>query len=276
MREAEKIYNVIITANEKSPFAFSSYISLAEIYFKYYFDLDKAIINYHKYLKYNKKGKTRDRVLILLGDTFLTKGQMQMALKTYQLVIHKDYLNTTKFKTAEVYFYSAEFKMAEHSYSQLLSNIKPNDPLMNNVLARRMLLKTFSEDSISLSQYAHANLLEFQKKYGLAAEEYDELSRGNSNLKIKAGINASKLYGKLSQYEDSKTVLTRLKHDFPDDKDIDEIIFLLAETEENLKNIESALDLYHQLLTHYPNSLLIHKAREKARLLNIELNKEQS
>jgi tetratricopeptide (TPR) repeat protein len=276
MRQAEKIYSDIIASDEKSPFAFSSYIDLADIYFKYYFDLDKAIINYQKYLKYNNKGNIRDKVLILLGDTYLTKNQMELAFKTYQLVNHKDYLNTAKFKAADVYFYSAEFKKAEHSFSQLLSITKPNDPLMNNILARWMLVKTFSEDSISLSKYTYAELLKFQKKYAQAAEEFDELSQSNNDLMAQAGINASKLYSQLGKYEESRTVLSRLKNDLPDDRDIDEIVFLLAETEENLKNFNTALDLYHQFLTHYPNSLLIHKAREKARLLNIELNKEQS
>ena len=276
MRQAEKIYSDIIASNEKSPFAFSSYINLADIYFKYYFDLDKTIIYYQKYLKYNNKGKIRDKVLILLGDTYLTKSQLELALKTYQLANHKDYLNIAKFKAADVYFYSAEFKKAEHSFSQLLSVTKPNDPLMNNILARWMLVKTFSEDSISLSKYAYADLLKFQKKYAQAAKEFDELSLSNNDLKALAGINASKLYSQLGKHEESKTVLSRLKNDLPNDKDSDEIVFLLAETEENLKNLNAALDLYHQLLTHYPNSLLIHKARENARLLNLELNKEQS
>ena len=276
MRQAEKIYHDIINSDEKSPLAFSSYINLADIYFKYYFDLDKAIINYQYYLKFNNKGKTRDRVLILLGDTYLTKSQMVLALKTYQLVNHKDYLNISKFKTAEVYFYSAKLKKAEESFSRLLSNTKSNDPLMNNILTRWMLLKASSGDSISFSLYAHADLLKYQKKYALAAEEFDELSRSDNNYSVQAGINASKLYSQLGEYEESKIILMRLKKETPEDKDIDEIIFLLAETEENLKNLDSALDLYHQLLTYYPNSLLIHKAREKARLLNIEINNDQS
>lgn len=276
MRQAVKIYNDIIKTDEKSPFAFRSYINLADIYFEYYFDLDNAIFNYQNYLKKNNKGKTRDRVLIRLGDTYLTKSQMKQALKTYQLANHKDYLNIAKFKTAEVHFFSAEFKKAEESLSQLLSKTKSNDPLMNNILARWMLLKSSSEDSLSLSRYAHADLLKFQKKYALAAEEFDDLSRDNNNLRAQAGINASKLYSQLSKYKESKGVLVDLKKDIPDDKDLDEIIFLLAESEENLKNLDSALDLYHQLMTQYPTSLLIHKAREKARLLNIELIKEQT
>jgi len=276
MQQAETIFNEIINSNQKSQFALHSYLELADIHFKYYFDLDKTIMNYQNYLKYNTKGKTRNHVLILLGDAYLTKNQMKLALKSYQLANHEESMNVATFKTAEVYFYHTDFKKAKDLFSQLLSNLKSDDVLMNNVLARRMLLQTLTEDSISLARYAHADLLKFQKKYSEAAKEFDELSLNTNNLCAQAGLNASKLYIQIGNYEQSKTILSRLKNDIPQDKDIDEIIFLLAETEENLKNFSSALDLYHQLLTQHPNSLLVHKAREKARLLTIELNKESS
>ena len=276
MQLAVTIYNNIVDSNQKSPLALNAYINLADIYFKFYFDLDKAIVNYQNYLQYIKQGKTRDLVLVLLGDTYLTKNQTKLALETYQLVKNGEYLNTAKFKEAELYFYIAGFKKAEQLFSQLLSQLKTDDPLMNNVLTRWTILKTFKEDSTSLSQYAQADLLKFQKKYAQAAKEFNELSLTNKNWCVQAGINASKLYSQLGNYEESEAILIRVKNDNPQDKDIDEIIFLLAETEENLKKPDSALDLYNQLLTHYPNSLLTHKAREKARLLTIELNKEQS
>jgi len=275
MDKAIKIYSDIIKSEKSSIFVATSYINLADIYLEYYFDLDNAITNYQHFLKRNTDRKTQSRVLIRLGDTYLTKNQMEQALKIYKLATHKDYLNIAKFKTADVYFYSAEFKNAQDLYSQLLSTIKPNDPLMNNVLVRSMLIKSSIEDSLSLSRYARADLLKFQKKYALAAEEFDELSREENILRARAGIHASKLYLQLGKFEESKNVLIILRKAIPEDKDIDEIVFLLAESEENLKNAEIALDHYHHLLTHYPNSLLIHKAREKARILSIELNKDQ-
>ena len=84
------------------------------------------------------------------------------------------------------------------------------------------------------------------------------------------------MYIELNNHEDAKSVLVNLKKQVPEDKDIDEVIYFLAKSEENLNNLESALELYHQLMTRYPNSLLIHKARERARHLNIELSEEQT
>jgi tetratricopeptide (TPR) repeat protein len=276
MEKAKKIYNDIISKEKNSVFIANSYIRLAEIYLEYYFDLDNAIVNYKNFLKRNSDKKTESRILIQLGDTYLTKNQMDDALKIYKLAIHKDFIHSAQFKIAEVHFYNGEFKEAEDSYSQLVNSIKPNNPLMNNILTRTMLIKSSAEDSLSLSRYARADLLKFQKKFAQAAEEFDKLSQEDNILRAQAGIFASKLYTQLNKYQESKRVLSSLLDKIPEDKDIDEIIFLLAQSEENLQNLETALDLYHQLLTHYPNSLLIHQARDKARMLSVELSKDQS
>ena len=276
MDKAKNIYKTIISSNKNSGFVATSYIKLADIYRDYYFDLDNAILNYQNFLRRNTDKKVQSRVLIQLGDTYLTKSQMEQALKTYQMVSHVEFKNMAEFKSAEVHLYSAQFKKARTIYTSLLSKLKPNDTLMNNILARTMLIKSSGEDSLSLSKYARADLLNFQKKFAQAAEEFEELSREDNRLRARAGIFAGKLYMRLEKYEESKSVLLALKKVIPEDKDIDEIVFLLAQSEENLKNPEAALELYHQFLMNYPNSLLIHQAREKARLLSLALNKDQT
>ena len=275
MEKAIKIFNDIISLKEYSVFVATAYIHLADIYLKFYFDLDNAIVYYQNFLKRNSDTKIQSRILIRLGDVYLTKGQVDEALKIYRMAIHKDFQNTADFKVAEVFFYSAQFKKAEKSYSQLLTKIKVNDSIMNNILARTLLIKSSQNDSLSLAIYARADLLQFQKKFALAAEEFRQLALTENSIRAQAGIQASKLYQELGEFEESRIILVRLKEDIPEDKDIDEIIFLLAETEGNLGNLNAALDLYHQVLTYYPNSLLIHEARERARMLNIKLNKEQ-
>jgi predicted Zn-dependent protease len=275
MKKSLKFYNDITNTDNNSVFTANSYIKMADIYLNFYFDLDNAILNYQNFLKRNRDEKAQSRVLIQLADTYLTKSQMDQALKTYQLATHKDFINIAQFKIAQVYFYNSEFKKAENSFTGLLSKITPLDPLMNDILARTMLLKSAAEDSLYLSQYARADLLKFQKKFAQAAEEFDKLSQNDNTLRAQSGINASILYNQLGKFEDSKRVLSSLKEQVPEDKDIDEIIFLLAQSEENLKNLKTALHLYHYLLTHYPSSLLIHQTREKARLLSIELSKDQ-
>ena len=70
-------------------------------------------------------------------------------------------------------------------------------------------------------------------------------------------------------------MLRFLRKEIPDDKDFDEILFLLAESEEGLNNSQAAIDILHKLMVAYPNSLFIQDVRERARILNDKLAQEQ-
>jgi tetratricopeptide (TPR) repeat protein len=275
MKQAVEIFEGILKADKKSGFVHKSMINLGDIYFDYYFDLDNAIKYYHNFLKDFSNLKTREKVVIRLGDAYLTKGQIDQALKIYQLVKSAEYKNLSRFKIAEIHYYTGNFKQTEQLLSNLISQTKPNHPLMNDILSRQMLLKSFSKDSVSLVKYAQADLLKFQKKYAEAAEEYSELSRGKNSLRSLAGRDASILLLKMEKYEESKDVLEPLLTDITEDKNHDELIFLLAKSEENLNHLHPALDLYNELLIKYPNSLFIQEARKKARSLNFKLSQER-
>ncbi len=275
MKQAVGIFESIIKTDKKSGFINQSIINLGDIYFDYYFDLDNAIKYYQTFLKDYSNIKTREKVVIRLGDAYLTKSQTDQALKIYPLVKSAEYKNLSRFKIAEIYYYTGNFKQTEQLLSNLIIQTKPNHPLMNDILSRQMLLKSFSKDSVSLAKYAQADLLKFQKKYAEAAEEFSELSRGKNNLRSLAGREASKLLLKMEKYDESKDVLGPLLTDIAEDKDHDELIFLLAECEEKLNHLHTALDLYNELLIKYPNSLFIQEARKKARSLNSKLSQER-
>ncbi len=275
MKQAVGIFERIILSDKKSNFVQQSLINLGDIYFDYYFDLDNAIKYYQTFLKDFSSVKIRDKIVIRLGDAYLTKSQTDQAIKIYQLVNTAEYKNLSRFKVAEIYYFTGNFKQTKQLLSNLISQTKPNNALMNDILSRQMLLKSFSKDSVSLAKYAQADLLKFQKKYAEAAEEFSELSRGKNNLRSLAGREAGKLLLKLHKYDESKGVLEPLLTAISEDKDHDELIFLLAESEEKLNHLHTALDLYNELLIKYPNSLFIQEARKKARTLNIKISQER-
>lgn len=276
MDKAVKIFKNIIFGNSKSNYALQSFIHLGDIYFDFYFDLDSAIDFYHRFLKkFPSNNKTRDKILIRLGDAYLTKNQVDPALNAYRQTKQKEYKILSRFKQAEIYFFNGDFNQAEKFLSQLLAVTNPNDLLMNDILSRWRLIKSFSDDSLSLARYAEAELLKFQKKYAQAAEEYVELSQEKNKLCSLAGREAAKLFLILNKYKESVNVLTTLRDKIPQDKDIDEIIYLLAISEEKLNNLKTSLSLYHELLTDYPNSLYIQEAREQARIINLKINEDQ-
>jgi len=197
------------------------------------------------------------------------------ALKVYKLVTYKDLKNIAAYKIAEIYFFSHDFNLAERHLKQLLINMPADDPLMNDILTRNFLIKSFIQDSLNLTKFADAELLEFQKKYTQAAEIFEELCKEKIDLQSLSGRNAGKLYLKLKNYDSANKVLRFLRKEIPDDKDFDEILFLLAESEEGLNNFQVAIDIFHELMVAYPNTLFIQDVRERARILNDKLVQEQ-
>jgi tetratricopeptide (TPR) repeat protein len=268
MQQAVVIFNTIISANEKADYVGRSKVFLGDIYFDYYFDLDQAIDLYHSYLESHPAGREKSDVLLRLGDAYLTKNQTSQALSTYRLVQDKDARSLAAFKIAEVYYFQKNFKQASKILQDMQTTLLPHDPLMNDILGRKVLIDAFQGDTLFLSRYADAELLSFQKKYTQAAEQYEILGKTQSRMQSLAGRQAAKLYLRLGQYSQASELLFYLKDAIPLDKDMDEILYLLAEAEEQQNHKQAALDIYHELMLRFPNSLFLQKARERARTLS--------
>jgi predicted Zn-dependent protease len=234
-----------------------------------------AIKYYTIYLNRVTSGKSRNEVLIKLGDVYLTKNQMDQALVTYQRVTDKNFEIERDYKIAEMYFYNHEFNAALSHLMKLSTETPVDNPLMNDILTRTMLINSFKKDSVILSEYAGAELLKFQKKYTEAAEVFYKLCRDENSMRSLAGRESAKLYLKLKKFDNAKKVLSFMRRELPEDKDYDEILFLLAESENGLGEFKTAIDIYHEIMFSYPNSLFIQSAREKARTLNTKIAQEQ-
>jgi tetratricopeptide (TPR) repeat protein len=276
MQEAVNVFETIIRENKDAGFVGKSRIFLADIYFDYYFDLDKAISLYETYLKNNRAAKNRDLVLLRLGDACLTKNQAGQAVAAYRQVKGAGMSLQARFKIAEVSYYEKDFRTAQKMLAQILESAQPQDPLMNDILSRNFFLETFSNDSLRLAQYAEAELLSFQKKYTQAVETFESLARSKNPLQSAAGRQAAKLYMRLEKYAQAADLLNYLKTAIPEDKDTDEILYLQAETQEKLNDRESALQIYHELMLKYPSSLFLQEARERARKLSQLSTEEQT
>lgn len=276
MQEAVNVFETIIRENKDAGFVGKSRTFLADIYFDYYFDLDKAISLYETYLKNNRTAKNRDQVLLRLGDACLTKNQAGQAVAAYRQVKGAGMSLQARFKIAEVSYYEKDFRTAQKMLAQILESAQPQDPLMNDILSRNFFLETFGDDSLRLAQYAEAELLSFQKKYTQAVETFESLARSKNPLQSAAGRQAAKLYMRLDKYAQAADLLNYLKTAIPEDKDTDEILYLQAETQEKLNDRESALQIYHELMLKYPSSLFLQEARERARKLSQLSTEEQT
>jgi len=276
MQEAVNVFETIIRENKDNGYVGKSRIFLADIYFDYYFDLDKAIGLYQTYLENNPAAKNRDEVLLRLGDAFLTKNQAGQAVAAYRQVKGEAVFLQALFKIAEVSYYEKDFRTADKMLGQILEKANPQDPLMNDILSRKFFLDTFSRDSLRLARYAEAELLSFQKKYTQAVETFEALARAKSPLQSIAGRQAARLYMRMDKYTQAADLLSYLQNEMPEDKDMDEILYLQAEAQEKLNNRKSALQIYQELMLKYPDSLFLQEARERGRKLSQLSAEEQT
>ncbi len=276
MARAVSIFDSLAANPGKSNFYASSLIYLGDIFYNYYFDLDKALAYYQTYIQTQPRSNSREQTILKLGDIFLCKNQIDRARETYQQVSFNEFKPMADFKLTEIVYFQGKIKKAQARLSGLISTIPTSHTLLNDVLSRQMLLQSYAQDSLALVTYAYCELLIFQHKLSEAAEKLSKLALEHKPISILAGKRSARLLLKLDKISETRELLIQLMNTFADDPGKDETILLLAQVEEQLHNYQQAVLLYQQILTSFPNSLFAQQARENARRLQNLLKKEQS
>ena len=191
------------------------------------------------------------------------------------MVTSKEYTPLTSFKRAEILYFKGQFKEALNRIDALQKSVSIQNGLYNDILERRQLLESFAQDSSSLQQFGEAELLIYQQKKSEAAEILSHLARSEEKISTIAGRIGGKLYLELDQPEESRALLQYLREKYPDDIHMDEILYYLAQTEEYLGEYNRALDLYTKIIAKHSTSLYLSEAREHARRMTEQLNKEE-
>jgi tetratricopeptide (TPR) repeat protein len=276
MQKALAIFQAL-SKKTNSPYGKNSLIQLGDIYRNYYDDLDKAIVYYQDFLQLKTGGEQSDKVKLILGDTYVMKGEFVSAARMYRSIYYQGIVHEAIFKLAELDFYSANFAQSLKQYNEIIGKAGVASDLANNALDRQLFISTYREDSLALSRYARAELLLYQHKWQEAAQLFYALAQQNTKICHKSGLEAGRLYMNHQDYDKARSVFL-----FVMEKDStttglysDEIAFLYARNEEQAGNVRPALDLYQNFLLRYPDSIYVHAARQYARKLNERLKNEQ-
>jgi thioredoxin-like negative regulator of GroEL len=245
MEQARLLYEQIIEETPSSVFVQDSFIKLGDIALDFDFDLDKSEYYFSTYLKKANRGVTREKVLLKLAAVYVMKNDLTKANNVYKLIQHKKYRVQADFEQLELLYYRGLFRQTLFSLQNLLDNIGTKHTLANDILSRIKLIHSHIQDSLSLSMYAKAELLHFQRRQS----------------------EAVKLLIKLFSDQVPLSALSGALHD--------EILFKLAQCEEQIGNSGLALQNYQKLLIQFPNSLYNSEARERARILSKSVESEQ-
>lgn len=175
-----------------------------------------------------------------------------------------------KFRNARLSFYKSEFEWAQAQLDVLKAST--SKLIANDALYLSLLIIDNNPDSntVPLSMFARAMMLEFQNLDSLAIFSLDSINREYPAHPLSDDILMKKyqIAMKHQQFSKAAEILENLKASYGDDILGDDAAFRLAELNETrLGQPEKAKELYQEVLTRYPGSLYCMEARKRFRKL---------
>ena len=274
MQKAITIFEMLCAKTELAV-GKNSFIKLGDIYRTYYYDLDNALINYKKFLQLMPAGELSDAVRLLLGETYVLKGELSTAKTIYAAIRHQTYIYTALYLMADLNFYWGNFKESLQSYTKIIQNAGVENDLTNNALQRKLFITSYLSDSLALSTYAKAELFLYRNKWQEAVRFFSELAQGDNILRYKSGLEAGRLYMKHNKFDDARSIFRFVIENDANGIFTEETAYLQACNEEQAGNLRPALELYQDFLVQFPNSIYVNTIRQNARKLNERINNDQ-
>lgn len=207
-------------------------------------------------------------ILLMSGDIWeasLRYSQVEKAFK------HDPIGQEAKFRNAKIAYYTGDFKWAQAQLDVLkgaTSKLISNDAMNLSMLISDAL--AIDTNIAPLLIFSHADLLAFQNKDDQAIQTLDSINAlfPNHALADEVLYKKAKIALKHSRYEEAATFYESMVQNYGDDILGDDAMFSLAELNEyQFKNLETAKELYQQLLVKYPGSLYVVEARKRFRKL---------
>ncbi|NOX89705.1 MAG: tetratricopeptide repeat protein [Calditrichaeota bacterium] len=272
---ALKITDRILSNQSPSVYHWAALELKGDIFLDFYEDTDRAIQNYSLILKTKSYFRNKDRVRFKLARAHLIKGDLENANQYMNEIKSPSYQTIVQYFKAEELFYKGKLTGARKAFAELSVKLRAEDSLSNNVLGRMILLNRAQQDSALLAKYGEAEFLIRQKKLSEAARIFEQLAYSNSELSPQCAERAAELLTKLGKYDRVEALVKEMNSRYPDYVNMDRLIFILASAEERQKRWEDAFQSYRMIMTNYPDSFYLEKARERARRLKDRIIKDQ-
>lgn len=267
-------YQEVLTTYGKVPQTLFALKKLAYLQAYYLNDLKKAETTLEDGVKIKGLQVTEIAQLkIELGDIYLLSKQPWEAILVYEQV-SKQFEgqvigSEARYRSAKLNFYVADFGYAK-SQADILkastSTLIANDALNLSLLISDNLLS--KNDSLALTMYADADMLQFMNKSNEALVKLDsiDISFPNNSLTDDILMARAKIYIKENELTKGTTALKDLITNHNTSIWIDDALFMFADILENkLNNPEEAKKLYQQLVNDYPGSMFNAEARKRFR-----------
>ena len=212
---------------------------------------------------------------ILLADVMLLTGEHWDASLLYSQV-EKDFKHDTigfraKFKNAQFYYYIGEF---DYSLSHLkilraaTSKLIANDAMDLSLFIANNI--DWDSSYVQLGYYSRAEFLWKCKRPIEAISTLDSLLNifPVHPIRDDAHMLKAKIYIEMQQHEKAAISLQQIVQSHYFDLLADDALFMLAELyENNLSDIDKAMEYYWNIVNDFPSSIFARESRDKYRLL---------
>ena len=215
-----------------------------------------------------------------LGDILRLDDDIWEATLLYSQV-EKDFPNDTigslaKFKKAKLSFHIGEFEWAKAQLDVLraaTSKLIANDAMYLSLLISD---NQDEEDSVNipLRQFAYADFLMECNRFDEASLLLDSIENNHEAYSLHDDVLYKKAIIAMyyQKYKEADNLLAKLVETYPSDLLADDALFERAQLQEfYLKDPVTAMELYKELITKYPDSIHVVDARTRFRQLNNEM-----
>jgi tetratricopeptide (TPR) repeat protein len=248
----------------------------ANLYAFYLNEKDTAITILQQAIKLGKNDPNFiSRCKLDLGDIQILNSDFWEATLTYQQVEKAEKDSPTaydaKLRNAKLNFYKGDFELAE-DILDILKKATTRE-IANDAMELSLLIRdNTGQDSTEAAMkcYAAAELLIFQNKYDQAIDSLSSIINKfqSDGLVDDALFKRANSYLKQTKTDLAVADLKLLSEKYGTDVLADDATFLLAViTEEKLKDRDTAMQLYQNILKNFPGSIYTVESRNRFRAL---------
>ncbi|MEI7810958.1 MAG: tetratricopeptide repeat protein [Ignavibacteria bacterium] len=248
--------------------AFESAYRTGLIKMERFSDIDGAAEAFHKVVDNSRMTGFAVPSYAKLAEIAIVKGAFAQAQNYYDMILENPQpasqdKNFSVFMKARIFFWNGDFSGASGMLKDVEINYNENHT--NDAIELSLLINTTKNDSLSLSRFALAELMSYQKKFMAASEIYAKLSR-NENLFTIRDLSALRYAEMILALDDLQSAIALLSAiAVQSEKNIyaDKSLFLLGQVYQyGFKDTIKAIESYENLLAKFPNSLYLDGARE--------------
>ncbi|HLX13418.1 MAG TPA: tetratricopeptide repeat protein [Bacteroidota bacterium] len=268
-------YQKVAADYPKTDIAAGALLRIATLKFEREFDLEGARTALEEIsLKYMTFGSIAQEARLMLGDVYLSSGDIEKASATFGgltdfRTVSEDTRERASFRLAQIDYLQGKFSGSLKKLADLTKNPQAN--ITNEALLLNMFVQeNAQQDSVALMIFAKSELQEREHKFAEALAGFGSLKKTHPNAPLadESLIRTGDIYTAMGKYREAIASYDTLIAVSPESVTLDKAMLKIGKIYQiGLNDNQNAVQAYQQLLIKYPNSIYASEARKQIRAM---------